>query len=281
MVIKDALKKASAILFESTESPYTDSLVLLCHTLGIEKERLPLISENELEKTDEERFFSYIEMRKMKMPVKYITGRCEFMGMDFHIEPGVLIPRPDTEIAAELLIEKAKGFNAPRIADICCGSGCIGLSALKFIPGSFCTLFDISDTALSVTKKNAELFSLTERAKIAKKDILNEEPDEKYDFIVSNPPYISTQEYSELMDDVRLFEPELALHSPADDIKFYKRIASLCENHLEKNGWLIFEVGYNQAERVRCLLDESELFSLTGIKKDFSGIERVVFAKRL
>lgn len=280
MVIKDALKKASAILYETSESPYTDSLMLLCHTLSVEKERIPIISSEELAKKDEEKFFFFIELRKKKMPVKYITGNCEFMGIDFHIEPGVLIPRPDTEVAAELLIEKAGNSKNKKIADICCGSGCIGLSALKFIPDAFCYLFDISDTALSVTKKNAELLDLAERAKIIKKDILTEEPDEKYGFIISNPPYISTEEYNELMEDVRLFEPELALHSPDDDLKFYKRITALCENHLESGGYLIFEVGYNQAERVNRLLSESGLFSHTGIKKDFSGIERVVFGKK-
>ncbi len=282
MVIKDALKQAETILNNADiESFHADSLILLCYVLDITKEKYILIKDNEISKKDSERYFKLIEKRSKNYPVKYITGKCEFMGIDFKVCDGVLIPRPETEILAEKAISLFDEYESIKVCDICCGSGCIGLSVISFLKNALLTSYDISDIAVNITTENSSLLGLKKRTQVFKKDILKEESDEAFNLIVSNPPYISTDEYNSLMPDVKLYEPELALHSPADPLKFYKRIVSCYTKNLKKDGYIFFEVGYNQADDVKYIIDSSCNYSHAEILKDYSGIKRIVYARKL
>lgn len=281
MVIKDALKKGCEILKNADiESFLADSLILLCYTLKITKEKYILIAHKEISEADFFKYLSFINKRAEKYPVKYITGECEFMGLSFKIKEGVLIPRPDTEILVEKAISLFSEDERVSVCDLCCGSGCIGLSIIHFLKNATLFSYDISEIALKLTMENALLSGLKDRAYIEKKDILAEDIEGVFDIIVSNPPYISSEEYKALMDDVRLYEPEIALHAPSDALKFYKRIISQYTKNLKEKGFLLFEVGYNQGEAVKILIDSTEEFTPAVILKDFSGNNRVVFAEK-
>ncbi len=280
MVIKKALEKAETILNNADiESFHADSLILLCYTLNITKEKYILIKNNEIKESDAIRYFELIDKRSKNYPIKYILGKCEFMGLDFKVSEGVLIPRPETEILVEKAISLYNIQDNISVCDICCGSGCIGLSIISFLKNAFLTSYDISDTALSITKQNAALLGIFERTEVIKKDILSQESGKQFDLIVSNPPYIPTEEYNALMPDVKLYEPEIALHSPSDPLKFYKRIIEKYTKNLKKDGYIFFEVGYNQADAVKAIIDSSCSYTPAEIIKDYSGIKRVVYAK--
>lgn len=280
MVIKDALTKAEGILNNADiESFRADSLILLCHTLSISKEKYILIRDDEISDKALSEYFGLINKRASKYPVKYLTGKCEFMGLELEICEGVLIPRPETELLAEKAISVLKRPGSIKVCDLCCGSGCIGLSIIYFLKNAELCSFDISDIAVEVTKRNAVRHKLEKRTSVIKKDILSEECDGLYDLIVSNPPYIPTDEYNTLMDDVRLYEPEIALHSPEDPLRFYKRIIDKYTKNLKENGYIFFEVGYNQADAVKKLIDSSGAYRPAEIIKDYSGISRIVYAE--
>ncbi len=255
------------------ESFLADSLILLCYTLDLNKTSLLIHKNDEISISDFNRYKDYIELRCKNMPVKYITGICEFMSLDFIVNENVLIPRPDTEILVEEVI-KDNSHKNPEILDLCAGSGCIGISLAHYIKDAKVTLVDISDEAIDIINKNIEKHSLLNRAKVTKKDILNETIVGKYDIIVSNPPYINDEDYENLMPDVKNFEPEIALLSKDDELRFYKRIVDAYYVNLKEGGKLYFEVGYNQSEAVREYMKDK--FTDIEIIKDLSGIGRVV-----
>ncbi len=281
MVISEAYKKAASILQNADiESSAADSLILLCHTLNITKEKYILIKNDIMSENDFSEYMKFIERRAKKEPVKYITGICEFMGIPFKVTPGILIPRPDTEILVEHALSLFDKNDDIKICDLCCGSGCIGISMISFMKNAHLFSFDISDTAIDVSSFNAHTTNVSKRCEIAKKDILTENINEKFDIIVSNPPYISTEEYNNLMEDVKLYEPEIALHSPVDDLRFYRRIIDEYTKNLKEKGYLLFEVGYNQSKAVCDLIADSGEYESIYSVKDLSGIDRVVVARK-
>lgn len=281
MVIKDVLSDAKTILEKADiESFLADSLILLCFTLGITKERYIIIKNDEMPEDKRLEYLNLIEKRAKNCPVKYLTGTCEFMELLFDVEPGILIPRPETELLVEKAISLFDKDASIKAADFCCGSGCIGLSFIHFMNKATVKLFDISDKALEISERNAKKLQLDNRCEIIKKDILTDEAEEMFDIILSNPPYISTEDYNNLMDDVKLYEPEIALHSPDDEYKFYKRIINSYTKNLKEKGYLLFEVGYNQAQYIKSLILSSDEYEYADIIKDYSGIERIVFAQK-
>ena len=274
MVIDGLLFYGKSVLKQNNIPDYQlDANVLLCYAMGVDKSYLIVNREKEVSCEVQEKYMSYIELRSKDMPLSYITNSREFMGLDFYVKEGVLIPRSDTETLCTWAIDFA-GKKRVKIADICCGSGCVGLSLAKYLPDSEVTLFDISDTALEVTKINAESLSLTDRVKMVKKDILSSGLDEKYDILVSNPPYIETAVIDTLDATVRDYEPTLALDGGADGLEFYRRISELSYDSLSDIGAVAFEVSYDQADKVEPMLNR---FSKTGREKDLAGIDRIVF----
>lgn len=281
MVIKDVLSYGKTILEKADiESFLADSLILLCFVLKITKERYIIVKNDEMPEEKRLEYVSLIEKRAKNCPVKYLTGSCEFMELLFDVEPGILIPRPETELLVEKAISLFNKDASIKAADFCCGSGCIGLSFIHFMNKATVKLFDISDKALEISERNAKKLQLDNRCEIIKKDILTDEAEEMFDIILSNPPYISTEDYNNLMDDVKLYEPEIALHSPDDEYKFYKRIINSYTKNLKEKGYLLFEVGYNQAQYIKSLILSSDEYEYADIIKDYSGIERIVFAQK-
>lgn len=267
-MVRRLLKDAAQKLLGS-ESPMLDARVLLAAAMN--KSDAALI----FEYPDEKQltlFNEYIEKRAEGTPVAYILGEKEFMGLTFHLNFDTLIPRPDTECLVEKVIEK-NTFAAPKILDLCTGSGCIGISLVKFIESSSCDLTDISVGAMEMANKNAVLNAVSDKTKVFKLDLLSDEIPKGYDIIVSNPPYIESDVVKTL--EVSRFEPERALDGGCDGLDFYKAIAEKSYAALKKDGMLALEIGYNQGESVKALLKN---FSDVQVYKDYGNNDRVIIA---
>ena len=217
------------------------------------------------------------EERLTGKPLEYITKSACFFGLDFYVDERVLVPRADTEIIVEKAIELSGGG---KIADICCGSGCIGLSVLKNVDGATADMFDISEGACEVSRENARRLGLSGRANILRQDVFS--PDflshgEKYDIIISNPPYIRTEVIEGLSAEVKS-EPHIALDGGDDGLVFYRRLLDVCPKALADGGAIIFEIGYDQAADVTA---EAEKRGLSGeVFRDYGKNDRCVVIKK-
>ncbi len=217
------------------------------------------------------------EERLTGKPLEYITKNACFFGLDFYVDERVLVPRADTEIIVEKAIELSGGG---KIADICCGSGCIGLSVLKNVNGATADMFDISEGACEVSRENARRLGLSERANILRQDVFS--PDflshgEKYDIIISNPPYIRTEVIKGLSAEVKS-EPYIALDGGDDGLVFYRCLLDVCPKALADGGAIIFEIGYDQAADVTA---EAEKRGLSGeVFRDYGKNDRCIVIKK-
>ncbi|WP_071983071.1 peptide chain release factor N(5)-glutamine methyltransferase [Clostridium butyricum] len=245
----------------------------------IEKERLYLITHKEetIGKDQCDEFFELIEKRRKKMPVKYILNKCEFMGIDLHVEEGVLIPRDDTELLVDEVLKNISEDDEKQICDLCCGSGAIGISLACLRKNIKVDLLDYYPIPEKVTLINIEKHNLQERVSFSKSDLLDVsiKASKKYDIIVSNPPYIEEEEIEKLMDDVQKYEPHTALSGGIDGLDFYKKIVNQSIEVLNENGILAFEIGYNQGKTVKSLMEENN-FKDVRVIKDFASLDRIV-----
>ncbi len=218
-----------------------------------------------------ETFLRYIEKRKKHMPYQYIIGKQTFMGIDFYVNQSVLIPRQDTEILVEEVLKIVK--DKMEVLDLCTGSGCILISLMMqgiLLKG---TASDLSEEALQVAKRNADVYH--KKIRFVKSDLFQDIKG-SFDIIVSNPPYISTEEIKGLMEEVKAFEPHMALDGKEDGYYYYRNIIEESRSFLKEGGFLFFEIGCNQAEAViECM--ERFHFSDVTVKKDLAGLDRVVF----
>lgn len=267
-MVKNILKNAAEKL-KSCDTPLLDARILLAYAMG--KEDAALIFE-EPSKEQLELFESYVEKRSKGVPVAYILGEKEFMGLPFKLNKDTLIPRPDTECLVEKVIEK-NNFLAPKILDLCTGSGCIGISLAKFIPSSFCDLTDISEGALKMADENSRLNDVKGRTEVFKLDVLNGSIAKGYDIIVSNPPYIESDIVPTL--EVSRFEPSCALDGGKDGLDFYRVIVKKAYEALAKGGMLALEIGYSQGYKVKELCKD---FSTVELFKDYGNNDRVIIA---
>lgn len=281
MKIATLLTKGYEILKKNQiESYMIDANLLLCHVLKVEKLYIMMNRDIEVSKEDEEEFLSLIKLRSEKMPIKYILGNSEFMGLDFHVKAGVLIPRPDTEILVEECIKIIKENNLKYICDVCSGSGAIGISIAHYISNSNVTLYDISEVALEIAEKNIEELGVRERCKVYYSNLLNRGIEEKktFDMIVSNPPYIKKNEIETLMEDVKNYEPHLALDGGDDGLDFYRTITLESKYTLKNRGYLAFEIGHDQKEAVIKILKENGFENIYSLK-DLYQNDRVVIGQ--
>ncbi|MEQ3340512.1 peptide chain release factor N(5)-glutamine methyltransferase [Clostridium butyricum] len=245
----------------------------------IEKERLYLITHKEetIGKDQCDEFFELIEKRRKKMPVKYILNKCEFMGIDLHVEEGVLIPRDDTELLVDEVLKNILEDDEKQICDLCCGSGAIGISLACLRKNIKVDLLDYYPIPEKVTLINIEKYNLQGRVSFSKSDLLDVsiKASKKYDIIVSNPPYIEEEEIEKLMDDVQKYEPHTALSGGIDGLDFYRKIVNQSIEVLNENGILAFEIGYNQGKAVKSLMEENN-FKDVRVIKDFASLDRIV-----
>ncbi|NRT78028.1 peptide chain release factor N(5)-glutamine methyltransferase [Clostridium beijerinckii] len=245
----------------------------------IEKDRVYLIThkEDEVSKEDAEKYFDLIEKRRNKMPVKYILNKCEFMGIEFYVEEGVLIPRGDTEILVDEVLKIIEENQEMQICDLCSGSGAVGISLAHFRQNIKVDLIDYYPIPEKVSLINIEKNKLEDRVFFIKSDLLEEsiKNNKIYDIIVSNPPYIEECEIGKLMEDVKNYEPHTALNGGNDGLDFYRKIIDQSQYTLRESGILAFEIGYNQGEAVKLLM-ENNGFTNVKIVKDFASLDRVV-----
>ncbi|MCR4908131.1 MAG: peptide chain release factor N(5)-glutamine methyltransferase [Lachnospiraceae bacterium] len=220
------------------------------------------------EKTEE--YFSFVERRSSRMPLQYLTGRTEFMGLTFETSPGVLIPRLDTEYLVEEAIKIVE--DGARVLDLCTGSGCILLSLMHYKNNIRGTGSDISEEALLLAKRNADRLGLS--ADFVKSDMFASLSG-PFDYLIVNPPYIRTGDIESLMPEVKDHEPRTALDGSEDGLLFYRRIADEAKAYLSGEAWLLMETGFDQGEEVKALFEKAGYLEAEVIR-DLSGKERVV-----
>lgn len=260
------------------DSARLDAEVLLAYVLNTR--RLALYVHVAKELTDEQifRYNNLIQRRLDRVPVAYLTGHKEFMGLNFAVTPDVLIPRPDTEVLAQGVIEHLQEFHRDiKMADIGTGSGAICISILKFLDNITADAVDISPQALDIARFNAEKFNVTDRITFHEGNLFEPLAGKKFDVIISNPPYVSTGDFATIQPEVA-DEPRIALDGGADGLNFYRTIVTEAPKFLSDDGFLAVEIGADQAEAVTELMLAGKVFKYIQVWKDLGNIERVVAA---
>jgi len=265
---------------KGVENPRLDAEVLLCHILKSDRLYLYVHFDQPLEEGELAAFRIAVKKRAARVPVAYIVGNKEFMGLDFEVTPGVLIPRPDTEILVEATLKLLMGVDNPQILDIGTGSGAICISLLVKIQSAQGVAIDISPAALAVAEANAKKHQVTERLAFHQGDLFAPVQGQVFTAIVSNPPYIPQADIAGLTPEVRQ-EPSLALIGGIDGLDFYRRIIQEGKKYVAPGGFIAMEVGVNQAQQVAAMAKETGFFKVSDIIKDYSGIERVVVLTEL
>ena len=272
MTIEECIKQGISQIREK-EDAYWIVHRLITDILQIDKTYMLTHAEQILTKKQEECFGEAMQKIKQGIPIQYITNKQEFMGSCFYINENVLIPQPDTEILVEEVLQLVNDKES-RILDLCCGSGCIGISLKNFLKKATVHLSDISPKAIEVAKKNAIL--LKTDVQIITSNLF-ENIQETYDIIVSNPPYIETSTIPTLSQEVQN-EPHIALDGGKDGLTFYRKIIQEAPYYLTKNGYLCLEIGFHQKKAVTQLLQKN--FENVITKQDLAGNDRVVIAKK-
>ena len=288
--VQEALKDAADRLENSGAStPLLDAEVLLCEVLQIDRLYLYIQRGRSLTQEENDAFEAFLEKRIQGVPLQYIIHRQEFMGLDFYVEEGVLIPRPDTEILVETVLQWVNAEQAfkghqdiLKIVDLGTGSGAITVSLAKYIEKVQVYSVDLSEKALAIGQKNAEKHGVLEKITFLKGDLLHPLDEEdlfgKIDILVSNPPYIPEKDIEGLQIEVAKYEPRMALDGGPDGLDFYRRIVGRGDWFLRPGGLMALEVGHDQADAVKNMMVAKNKYANIKKHKDLAGIERVVTA---
>ena len=251
-----------------------DARFLLEHVCGTTLQTLLLNKERAVSEEEEGAYRELIAQRRERVPLSYITGKRDFMGLTFEVTRDVLIPEQDTENLAEEIMRHLCG--GERILDLCTGSGCIRLSLLSYSNGTTGVGTDLSGKALSIAERNAERLGLLERTAWRQGDLFEAvSGDEKFDLIVSNPPYIKSEVIPSLAAEVSVYEPRLALDGGEDGLYFYRKIIPGSVSRLVTGGMLFLEIGSDQAEEVSALMRDAGFYEVRTIR-DYGGNDRIV-----
>ncbi len=281
MLVKSALSWAYQQL-ASVESefstPILDAQLLLCHLLSWERHELMIKDDYSLSEQDLANYQLWIKRRTLGEPIAYLIEKKSFMGMDFKVGPGVLIPRPDTELLVTSVLDSMPGFTC--VCEVGTGSGAVIVSLLALNAAARGVGLEISEKAIEITRENAYSNHVYDRIDVRKSDCFSGlHQEERFDVIVSNPPYISKEDMTKLMVDVGNYEPHLALYGGVDGLDFYRKLAHGASRHLNSNGALFFEIGYDQAESVMALLAENGFIDIV-MSRDLAGHPRVVYGRK-
>ncbi|MDD4188884.1 MAG: peptide chain release factor N(5)-glutamine methyltransferase [Eubacteriales bacterium] len=288
MTIREALETGIRKLKKAEiEDAALDACVILCGILDSDKAYVYAHPEFELSEGDGTKYTEAINARFEGMPVSYITGKKEFMSLEFKVGPGVLIPRPETELLAETAIlciskkQEAKSGSRGGISvlDMCTGSGCLAVSIARYCSRCKVTAADILPEAVKTAKINAIKNNVENRVEILISDLFSELSGRKFDFILSNPPYVSHDDLPGLKNDIVCYEPNIALDGGREGLDHIKAIISEAPPHLNNGGMLALEIGKGQYLQVTEYM--REYFNDIKIKKDLSGIPRVVSGVKL
>jgi release factor glutamine methyltransferase len=276
--ISSAIKSAAERLFSAgIPEARREAASLLRLSMG--RDDTFLIAHPEYQLTDEEleKFESAVSRRAAREPFQLIAGRQEFYGFDFDVEAGVLIPRPETEILVEKAVEILNRLERPRILELGVGTGCIAVSILDTVPHAEVTGLDISDKALRLAARNAELHGVSARLSLLKSDLF-EAVSTRFDMIVSNPPYVPLADASTLQPEVIHFDPLEALFAGDDGLDVIRRICAEAPQFISADGFLLMEFGYGQSQRVKELMVGGNWKEIQ-IIEDLQGIPRTLVAR--
>jgi release factor glutamine methyltransferase len=279
LTVLEAIKLSTEFLEKKgIESPRINAELLLSSILQCKRLNLYLSFDRPLKENEISVYRELIKRRGQSEPLQYIIGEVEFYGLPFKVNRSVLIPRQETEILVESVIEYCKDRGQIKILDIGTGSGNIAVTLAKHLPEAAVTAVDISEPAVLTAGQNAELNGVAERISFKLADINNFDHPDSFDIIVSNPPYISAGEFETLRPELKIYEPGGALTDYSDGFFFFTKIASLACKHLKKGGMLFFEMGQGQHEKVSDIMKENSFSNIT-IRKDYLGIERVIMGE--
>lgn len=316
MLVRDALALGAQRLAEAgIEASKYDSEELFCFVNGLERSRLFMEWSKEMDEKTFDEYFKLLDIRGSGKPLQYITGHQEFMGFDFKVDESVLIPRQDTEVLVSEALKVISGdveygetdMNAAetkkngkswKLLDLCTGSGAIGISIAKLAPGATVTATDISSDALKIAEENAQ--RLGAKVNFAQGDLFGAVKKKigtaKFDMIISNPPYIRSEVIGTLMQEVKDYEPHLALDGGTDGLDFYRRIIEEAHIHLNNGGYLMLEIGHDQADDVVAISEtvrrtckkkkranecDEAVYSHVHIIKDLAGLDRVAVLQKI
>ncbi len=276
MTIKELLNQAVIMLKnENIEFPKNKARALLETSLKKSREYLMIYDNKEVSNEERALYIKNIKRLILGEPLQYITGKQEFMKLNFLVTKDVLIPRQDTEILVQEVIDLAKRIKNPKILDLCTGSGAIAISIAKYVENTKIIATDISKAALEIAKKNAEFNGVKNNIEFIESNLFTKLKDQKFNIIVSNPPYIETKTLKKLQKDVQN-EPKIALDGGIDGLDFYRKIAQKGHEYLERQGYLCLEIGYNQKIAVKQILEEQKRYINIYSKKDFCENDRIV-----
>ena len=269
------------------EEARLDAWLLLEYTADISRAWYYAHPESEVNEEIVSEYLSLCQKRAEHIPLQHLTHQACFMGYDFYVDERVLVPRQDTEVLAEEALHQLRNIRNPRILDMCTGSGCLLLSLLMELPDAIGTGVDISEAALAVAERNRQNLELEKRAVLVQSDTFSGDYFQKnsgnisleYDMLISNPPYIPTEDIGKLMEEVRFHDPVLALDGREDGLYFYRRITEQAGKYLKPGGWLMYEIGCEQGTDVSAIM-QGEGFTEVTVKKDLAGLDRVVIGKK-
>lgn len=270
---KDALEYGKQRLLEcEIEDANLDAWLLLEYVSGISRSWYFVHEDEEISEDDIEEYQILIEQRGKHIPLQQLTKEAYFYGMKFFVNENVLIPRQDTEVLVEQVLSLSKGKENLKLLDMCTGSGCILLALLANLKQASGTGVDLSEKALEVAQRNGEELGI--EVSWVQSDLFDKVSG-SYDIIVSNPPYIETSVIEGLMDEVKLYEPRMALDGTEDGLFFYREITMQAGKYLKNNGILAFEIGYNQGKAVSEFMKENG-YEEVQVLQDLAGLDRVV-----
>ena len=261
-------------------NPLLDTEYIFSDVLKVSRNTLKYSMSREIKEEDKDKIREMLVLRaKKRKPLQYILGEWEFYGLPFKVSEGVLIPRAGTEILVEQCIQLMRDVEESNILDIGTGSGAISIAIANELKSSSVTGIDINEKALKLANENKTLNKI-ENVNFIESNLFEKlDKDFKYDLIVSNPPYISKEEYETLMPEVKNYEPQNALTDLGDGLHFYKEISKQAGEYLKDTGYLAYEIGYNQSKDVSKILQDNN-FAVLSIVKDYGGNDRVVIAKK-
>ena len=268
MTIKQALIKGVTVLkLEKISTPKLKARLLLQYVLKKPRQYLIVYDNQKLTEKEEQDYLKYIELLKQGEPIEHITHQKEFMKLNFYVDENVLIPRQDTEILVEEVITIAKKTRAKKILDLCTGSGAIAVSLAKYLENIQITALDISGKALDIAIANAKNNHVQDKITFVESNLFQNLGQEKYDIIVSNPPYIRRKEL-EILDREVKREPQIALDGGEDGLDFYRKIIDIGYQYLKYGGYICLEIGYDQKEEIMQIIKDKKQYINTYCKKD-------------
>lgn len=275
--VKEVLNDTKKRLKEQGIDTFSlDSSLLVSEVTGFTKIQLVTHDRDEVTVEQLDRLENLVEERLKNKPMQYILGHCKFMGLDFKVTENTLIPRGDTENIVEEVIATIEDSGYNTVLDMCTGTGAIAISVAHYTKAKV-TASDISKKALEVARENAQ--NLNADVNFIESDLF-ENINEKFDVIVSNPPYIESEVIPTLMEQVKDYEPMLALDGGKDGLDFYRNIINQANNYINQNGCIVFEIGYNQGGQVKSLLENAGFVNIN-VKQDLAGLDRLVIGFKL